>query len=315
MDEINLCEIMNAFPECINNGSRLKAVLKDLYPGTPKAVINILGTMADCGICKEFCANKQLTAFDTARWQKKLEHDYGFSANLVDSCFDLFVQYNSYSTRVVGVTYDGRQQLIEKLVNSDELKVGTRLLIEPDLHNKFDPYALKVLTVRKEVLGYISKEISKEISSEIKKGRLYAIVVTSVLGRDFHEFSNFFNWGIEINIIVYKQPIKQSVRNTISNNDIKIGTILWHNMYGAGVLTDIKIEQREKYLTVLFKDKARTFLQTISLNVSLFTLDNIPKISYDTSQKNVDSFDISNNDKKATEYIIDDNDFNDETDW
>lgn len=135
------------------------------------------------------------------------------------------------------------------------------------------------------------------------------------MGRDFHEFSNFFNWGIEINIIVYKQPIKQSVRNTISNNDIKIGTILWHNMYGAGVLTDIKIEQREKYLTVLFKDKARTFLQTISLNVSLFTLDNIPKISYDTSQKNVDSFDLSNNDKKATEYIIDDNDFNDETDW
>lgn len=45
MDEINLCEIMNAFPECINNGSRLKAVLKDLYPDTPKAVINILGTM------------------------------------------------------------------------------------------------------------------------------------------------------------------------------------------------------------------------------------------------------------------------------
>ena len=86
-------------------------------------------------------------------------------------------------------------------------------------------------------------------------------------------------------------------------------------MYGAGVLTDIKIEQREKYLTVLFKDKARTFLQTISLNVSLFTLDNIPKISYDTSQKNVDSFDISSNDKNATEYIIDDNDFNDETDW
>lgn len=70
MDEINLCEIMNAFPECINNGSRLKAVLKDLYPDTPKAVINILVTMADCGICKEFCANKQLTAFDKARWQK-----------------------------------------------------------------------------------------------------------------------------------------------------------------------------------------------------------------------------------------------------
>lgn len=42
MDEINLCEIMNAFPECINNGSRLKAILKDLYPDIPKAVINIL---------------------------------------------------------------------------------------------------------------------------------------------------------------------------------------------------------------------------------------------------------------------------------
>lgn len=190
MDEINLCEIMNAFPECINNSSRLKAVLK-IYIRHTQSRHKYFRVIADCGICKEFCANKQLTAFDKARWQKKLEHDYGFSANLVESCFNLFVQYNSYSTRVVGVTYDGRQQLIEKLVNSDELKVGTRLLIEPDLHNKFDPYALKVLTVRKEVLGYISKEISKEISSEIKKGRLYAIVVTSVLGRDFHEFTNF----------------------------------------------------------------------------------------------------------------------------
>ena len=318
MDEINLCEIMNTFPECINNGSRLKAILKDLYPDISKAVINILGTMADSGICKEFYENKQLTAFGKARWKKKLEHDYGFSANLVNSCFDLFVQYNSYSTRVVGVTYDGRQQLIEKLVNSDELKDGTRLLIEPDLQNKFDPYALKVLTVRKEVLGYIPKEISKEISLEIKKGRLYAIIVTSILGKDFYKFTSFFNWGIEINITVYKPPIRQGIRNTISNNDIRIGTILWHNMYGAGVLTNIKIEQGEKYLTVLFKDKARTLLGNISLGVSLFTLESIPKINYATP-KNDGSPDMfytsQSHNEGATGYIIDEDDSDDEADW
>lgn len=40
MNNIDLKKIIEQHPDCVNNGSKLKGIILDLYPDTPKAVIN-----------------------------------------------------------------------------------------------------------------------------------------------------------------------------------------------------------------------------------------------------------------------------------
>lgn len=53
MNNIDLKKIIEQHPDCVNNGSKLKGIILDLYPDTPKAVINTLVLMANSGMAKE----------------------------------------------------------------------------------------------------------------------------------------------------------------------------------------------------------------------------------------------------------------------
>lgn len=77
MNDINLKQIIEQFPECVTNGSKLKAILLDTYPEISKAIVNTLVIMANSGIAKEIQDSENITDLDKSRWQKKLEDDYG----------------------------------------------------------------------------------------------------------------------------------------------------------------------------------------------------------------------------------------------
>ena len=53
MDKINFKQLLQEHPECVSNGAKIKAFLKDLYPDVPKAIVNTLTIMADDGIISE----------------------------------------------------------------------------------------------------------------------------------------------------------------------------------------------------------------------------------------------------------------------
>lgn len=301
MCEIDLNQIFNLYPTCKTNGARLRAILNDLYPGCSKAVVNILVSMSDCGICEEICSANQITALDKSRWQKRLENDYGFSENMIHCCFDLFGQNDTYSTSVVGVTYDGRQRMIHKLVCAYRLGQGTRLLLEPEPQNKYDKYAIKVLTINREDLGYVSKEINKDICLNIKRGKTYSVIVTSVVYN--------YDYGIKIDIAMNGNPNKKRKYQSIMDIDIKAGTKLWHNFYGIGSVISVKIENREKYLTVLFRDVEKTFVGSLTMGKHMFTLDNIPGI--EDVQKQKISLDAYKTTIKQTKWCETDNDEDD----
>lgn len=301
MDEMDLNQIFTLYPACIINGTKFRAILNDLYPDCSKAVVNILVSMADCGICEEICSANQITALDKSRWQKRLENDYGFSENMIHRCFDLFGQNDTYSTSVVGVTYDGRQQVIHKLVCAYRLGQGTRLLLEPEPQNKYDKYAIKVLTINREDLGYISKEINKDICLNIKRGKTYSVIVTSVVYN--------YDYGIKIDIAMNGNSNKKRKYQSIMDIDIKVGTKLWHNFYGIGRVINVKIENREKYLTVLFRDVEKTFVGSLTMGKHMFTLDNIPEI--EDVQKQKISLDAYKATIKQTKWCETDNDEDD----
>ena len=91
MNEINLNQIIIDHPDCLTSGSKLRAILLDLYPSASKAIVNTLATMDGAGIADEIIRADEITDLDKARWHKKLEDDYGLSEKIICSCLDLFL--------------------------------------------------------------------------------------------------------------------------------------------------------------------------------------------------------------------------------
>jgi single-stranded-DNA-specific exonuclease len=64
-------------------------------------------------------------------------------------------------TRVAGVTFEGRQEIIK------QCKVGDRIWLEPEPDNQYDPNAVKVMvetSLMQEVIGYIPRRESERVS-------------------------------------------------------------------------------------------------------------------------------------------------------
>ena len=89
MDRKDFESLLNKYPDCVSDGKKLKAFLKDLYPDVPKAILNTLTIMADDGIISEIKMSPESSSLVSARLQKKLEDDYGLSQNIISKCFSL----------------------------------------------------------------------------------------------------------------------------------------------------------------------------------------------------------------------------------
>ena len=89
MDKKDFESLLNKYPDCVSDGKKLSAFLKDLYPDVPKAILNTLTIMADDGIISEIKMSPESSSLVSARLQKKLEDDYGLSQNIISKCFSL----------------------------------------------------------------------------------------------------------------------------------------------------------------------------------------------------------------------------------
>lgn len=97
MNDINLKQIIEQFPDCVTNGAKLKAILLDTYPEISKAIVNTLVIMANSGIAKEIQDSENITELDKSRWRKKLEDDYGLSEKIIDNGLSLFILHSENS--------------------------------------------------------------------------------------------------------------------------------------------------------------------------------------------------------------------------
>lgn len=81
-----------------------------------------------------------------------------------------------FFTKVVGVSFEGRQNNIQK-VNTGDL---VRLIRDP--RNKFDANAIKVERLDGLQLGFLKKEMAKHLAPVIDEGVRYEAIVTSITG-------------------------------------------------------------------------------------------------------------------------------------
>ena len=111
MSNIDLKQIIIDHPDCINNGTKLKAILLDTYPGLSKAIVNTLVIMVNSGIVNEIQDSDNITEFDKSRWQKKLGDDYGISDKYIEIALEICIKsidssrnsnFETYSDKYAG---------------------------------------------------------------------------------------------------------------------------------------------------------------------------------------------------------------------
>lgn len=82
----------------------------------------------------------------------------------------------AFHTKVVGVTFEGRQQIVQTLQPGDPLVLRR----EPD--NPHDPHAVKVSTASGAQVGYLSARVAARLAPSIDAGTSYAASVSQVTG-------------------------------------------------------------------------------------------------------------------------------------
>jgi len=92
--------------------------------------------------------------------------------------------YGLYYQKIVAVTFDNedgtnRQDLINKL------NPGDRLYFEQDVDNPNDDYAIAILNVFDEKVGYLAEQYSQEISIRIDEGFQYFVCVEEIVGEEY----------------------------------------------------------------------------------------------------------------------------------
>ena len=91
MSAIDLRRIIEDYPECVSNGAKLKAILSDLYPTAPKAILNTLCLTVNCGVAAEVKTVSSISQIEVSRWQNTLETEYGLARNIIDKSLGLWI--------------------------------------------------------------------------------------------------------------------------------------------------------------------------------------------------------------------------------
>lgn len=100
-----------------------------------------------------------------------------------------------FYTKVVGITYDGREAIIEDLCSRGLLKTGTVLQLVHQRNNIHDANAVAVMYSNKQ-LGFLSRDVAAQIAPKIDAGKTCTASVVAITG------SLGQHYGINIKVMV-----------------------------------------------------------------------------------------------------------------
>ena len=82
----------------------------------------------------------------------------------------------SFHTKIVGVTFEGRQRIVGKL------NVGEQLKLIRDPSNTYDSNAIKVINTIGEQAGFLSREVVSDLARLMDSGHKFRCTVSSITG-------------------------------------------------------------------------------------------------------------------------------------
>ncbi|ADL12256.1 single-stranded-DNA-specific exonuclease RecJ [Acetohalobium arabaticum] len=95
---------------------------------------------------------------------------------IADNYYRGIGEEDQFYTKVVGVTFEGRQELIKELKRGDKLN----LVREPE--NEYDESAIRVETTDQEQIGYLKSGLAKHLAPYLDVGFEYQVTVSEVTG-------------------------------------------------------------------------------------------------------------------------------------
>lgn len=81
-----------------------------------------------------------------------------------------------FYTKVVGVTFEGRQRYVR------QTQVGERLKLQRDRNNAYDCNAIEVINVSGNIIGFLSKDIAMQLAPQMDRGIIFTAVATAITG-------------------------------------------------------------------------------------------------------------------------------------
>jgi single-stranded-DNA-specific exonuclease len=101
--------------------------------------------------------------------------------------------------KVVGVTFEGRQELLAELTEDSIIS------LERDRRNTYDPFAVKVMAVfgtEISQIGFVPKAMAKKVSNHLDNGGDLDCALHKILGGNIvdygEDYSKRLNYGLEI---------------------------------------------------------------------------------------------------------------------
>ena len=82
----------------------------------------------------------------------------------------------AFNTKVVGVTFEGRQEIVRRL------HAGEAVTLERQPDNPVDPHAVRVLNASREQVGYLSARVAARLAPSMDSGTRYSATVSQVTG-------------------------------------------------------------------------------------------------------------------------------------
>ena len=90
MEQIDLKQLVEQYPEVLMDSVKLKAYILDLYPQCKRGMVNILVAIQQCGIVAEMQASKNPSALDMSRWERMLDDNCGFAGASAKTCLQMW---------------------------------------------------------------------------------------------------------------------------------------------------------------------------------------------------------------------------------
>lgn len=108
---INLKELITKYPECLENVSKLRSYLLDLYPDE-KRDISVIVTILECGIADEIKAkNGNTDDIQLENWCLKLENNYAYAKIYSEKCIKLWIEvYNNEKHNINNSNTNNKQK-------------------------------------------------------------------------------------------------------------------------------------------------------------------------------------------------------------
>jgi hypothetical protein len=154
---------------------------------------------------------------------------------------------STLTTYVVGVTHEGRPEIIRNCINDGSLKVGTHLTLVGEPNNIYDKYAVAVYAGCHKI-GYLRKNL---ITSLREDGLYYnnaAYCRVDNIKYD-HNYNNEQSYGIEVSIKFIRNtvgPFNDISPKNISNKSVSTNcvTIEWETSLNNGIINSSGISVR-----------------------------------------------------------------------